>query len=126
MRNPQRIAIADRSYLSHNIYEMLLKPLGYSLFCFKTLKELKENLDDKLGCLAFLINSNTFGNHFDRHFLWLEKDPMIREIHKIFLCQQGEKKFRLKLKKISNSRLIDKPFHPTELGKMLGKIFNGS
>ena len=124
MKSPLRIAIADRSALAHNVYKMLLKPLGFSLFHYKTLRDLKENLNFKWGCDCFLINSNTFGNHLDRHFEWFKKEPSLESIHKIFLCEPAEKKIQSQLKVLPHSHFVLKPFYPASLEETLNAVMS--
>jgi len=122
MQNYRRIAIVDRSALAHNVYKMILKPLGFSLFHYKTLREFKENLDSKWGCNCFLINSNTFGNHLDRHLEWLKREPFLQRTHKIFLCEASEKKIQSQLKELPRSHLVLRPFYPDFLEKTLNRF----
>lgn len=114
MKNIRRAAIADKSRLAHNVYEMILRPLGFSLFPFRTLTELKENLDWKWNLSLFLVSSNVFGRHFEKHLEWFQKEKVLQAIPKIFLCDGGEKKCQILLKKLSNSHIVVRPFHPKE------------
>lgn len=123
MKNHQRVAIADRSLLAHNIYETLLKPEGFTLFLFRTLREFKERLDLRLDSLVLLINSNTFGNHFDRHCQWFLQESSLDPLHKIFLCEASERKIQTLLHKIKKSHFLTLPFHPSSLKKMLKELF---
>ncbi|MDO8526363.1 MAG: hypothetical protein Q7T03_01600 [Deltaproteobacteria bacterium] len=121
MKVSRRIAIADRSILAHNVYKTILKPLGFSIFHYKTLKELKENHNFKWGCPFFLINTNTFGNHFERHLEWMQKEPGMVAVQKIFLCGALEKNIQSHLKKLPRSQLLLKPFFPETLEEKLKK-----
>ena len=118
----QRIVIADRSTLAHNLYKMLLRPLGLKFLTYQTLKDLKENLNSKWNCHLFLINSNIFGNHFDYHWEWLQKNSHLKNTHKIFLCGPGEKKIQTQLKTLSHSHLVTKPFFPDDLETILNRV----
>lgn len=118
----KRIAIADRSVLAHNIYETLLRPGGFSLFPYQTLKEMKEHLHFDWGIHLLLISSNTFGKYFDQHYAWLQKERGPKQTPKIFLCEPDETKWAKALKKLPHSRILWKPFYPPDLGKEIQKI----
>lgn len=119
MKDHQRIAIVDRSVLAQNIYATLLRPVGFSLFPFKTLRELKEKLLRQWGVQLFLINTNTFGHHLERHLDWLQTHQTWGALPKIFLCGPSEKKVLQNLKKIPNSHIVLRPFYPLELEKKI-------
>lgn len=119
---PPRIAIVDRSLLAHNVYKMLLKPFGFTLFFYKTLKNLKENMDAKWGCPVFLINSNTFGNHFENHLEWLKKEPALQTANKIFLCEPRQKEMQTHLKVLSKSHFLSRPFYPELLEETIRSV----
>ena len=116
------IVIADRSTLAHNLYKVLLKPLGLRVLFYQTVKDLKENLNPKLNCRALLINSNIFGNHFDYHWEWMQKEPRLKNMTKIFLCGPGEKKIQIHLKTLSHNHLVTKPFSPDSLEEILKRV----
>ncbi|MBI4124441.1 MAG: hypothetical protein HY609_04980 [Deltaproteobacteria bacterium] len=118
----KRIAIADRSVLAHNVYETLLKPEGYSLFPYQTLKELKEHLHFDWGIQLLLVSSNTFGKYFDQHYKWFLKEKGPCRTAKIFLCETGEKKWAGALKKLPKSQIVWKPFYPPELEEKISRI----
>lgn len=118
----KRIAIADRSVLAHNVYETLLKPEGFSLFPYQTLKELKEHLHFDWGIHLLLISSNTFGKYFDQHYQWLQREEGPRRTPKIFLCETSEKKKAQALKRLPKSQILWKPFYPPELKKKIRQI----
>ena len=124
-QNFRRVAIADRSVLAHNVYQMLLKPLGLSLFPFKTLKDLKENFNRKWNLNLLLINSNTFGHYFEKHMEWFLNENNIQKTPKFFLCESGEKKILSGLKKLPNSFILAKPFYPSEFEKKVAHLFKG-
>lgn len=115
MKSPKRIAIVDRSLLAQNLYGILLKPLGFSLFPFKSLHELKENFNGSFRLNALLINSNVFGKNFDLQLDWLQNDPRTKPLVKFFVCKKEEKKLGTRLKKISRN-WIYRPFDPAQLG----------
>lgn len=118
----KRIAIVDRSVLAHNVYETLLKPEGFSLFPYQTLKEMKEHLHFDWGIHLLLISSNTFGRYFERHYAWLESEKGPRGAHKIFLCESGEQKWAQELKKLPRSEILWKPFYPPDLRRKIRQI----
>ncbi len=122
MKNGRRIAIIDRSFLAHNVYQMLLKPLGYSLLRFNNLKNFKDNRIDKMGCCALLINSNVFGKQFDTHLNWMRKEAPFHSLEKIFFCNSEEKKIQEALKKLPHSHVVVKPFYPQQLKETLEKM----
>lgn len=113
--------MADRSWLAHNLYRMILKPLDFSLFFYKTLRDLRESSIVKQAPI-FLINTNTFGKYFEAHVEWLKKDPAVSGHEKIFLCDGNEAETSV-LKKIPQSRCLLKPFYPPQLQEMLEKIY---
>lgn len=121
MQTPKRVAIADRSLLAHNIYRMILKPFDFSLFFYKTLRDLKESSIAKQGPIL-LINTNTFGKYFETHVEWLKKDPAVSGHEKIFLCDDNGAETSA-LKKIPQSRCLLKPFDPQTLKEVLQKIY---
>ena len=118
----QRIAIADRSTLAHNLYKMILRPLGFNFLSYQTVRDIKENFNPKWNVKAFLFNSNIFGNHFEYHWEWLQKDPRFKNVPKIFLCGAGEKKIQERLKALPHSHLVTKPFFPDALETILTKV----
>lgn len=122
MKNTRRIAVVDRSFLAHNVYQMLLKPLGYSLLAYSSLKNLKESRIHKMGCHMLLMNSNVFGRQFDTHLAWMQKEAAFHPLEKIFLCNPGEKKMQNELRKLSRSHIVVKPFYPMQLKETLEKI----
>ncbi|MDP2600444.1 MAG: hypothetical protein Q8P84_06930 [Deltaproteobacteria bacterium] len=122
MKSPRRIAIVDRSVLAHNVYQLLLKPLGYSLLPFNDIKSLKSVLTPRSGLKVLLINSNVFGKNFESGLEWLKKEGVLKNLEKLFLCQAGEKKIAGELRKLPRSRVVLKPFHPRQLEEALKKI----
>lgn len=120
------MTIVDRSRLAHNIYAMILRPLGYSLFPFKTLREMKENLPRPKNMQLVVVNSNTFGHHFANHFDWFYHNKDLTSIPKIFLCDPKEKDYVQNLKKIPNSEIIWKPFYPPDLKKKIAEVLESS
>lgn len=122
MKNLRRIAIVDRSVLAHNVYQLLLKPLGYSLFSFNNFKSLRNSLTSKSGLKVLLINSNVFGKNFESCFDWLKKEGAVKDLEKIFLCEADEKKMAGELKNLPRSRVVLKPFHPRQLEETLEKL----
>lgn len=118
----QRIVIADRSALAHNLYKIFLHPLGLKCSSYQTMRDLKENGMTPKQCRAFLINSNIFGNHFDYHWEWLRKNSSWKTVPKIFLCGHGEKKMERLLKTLPQSHLLTKPFSPDTLESILKRI----
>lgn len=113
------VAIVDRSTLAHNVYKMLLKPYGYRLSYYKTLRDLKEGFHPKGSKPVLLISSNAFGNHFERHLEWLQNEASVRWTPKVFLCLSDEKKIIAQLKKVPRSHLVLRPFFPPVLKKTL-------
>jgi len=122
MKNVRRIAVVDRSVLAHNVYRLLLRPLGYSLFPFNSIQSLKNTLTSKSGLHALLVNSNVFGKNFEGGFDWLKKEGTVKNLEKIFLCQAGENKMAGALKNLPKSRVVLKPFHPSQLKEVLEKL----
>lgn len=122
MKSARRIAIVDRSVLANNIYQLLLKPLGFSLISYNTLKSLKESLDEKGAPHILLINSNVFGKNFADDLEWFKKGERVKGMEKIFLCHTDEKKIADQLKKVPHSRVVSKPFYPSQLGEALEKL----
>ncbi|OGQ43146.1 MAG: hypothetical protein A3I70_00575 [Deltaproteobacteria bacterium RIFCSPLOWO2_02_FULL_44_34] len=114
--------IADKSVLAHNVYKMLLKPLGFSLFFYKTLHDLKQNFDSKLSCDCFLINSNALGTQWDRTMTWLKEETKLKAAPKVFLCDEEEKAIQSLFKKLPNSHVVFRPFYPPALETTLKGI----
>ena len=126
MKVAPRVAVVDRSFLAHNVYKMILKPLGFTVFSYMTLREFKENFNfKKSGCRVFLVNSNTFGNHFDRHWEWFRGEAALKNVDKIFLCEREEKKFQSELKKMDRGHLLLRPFAPEQLEETVKKFYTG-
>lgn len=123
MKGFRRIAIADRSALAHNVYQILLKPLGFSLFPYKTIKALRENLNWKWEPGLFLISTNTFSSPLEKYLDWFLKEKRMGAIPKVFLCEEEEEKIWLSLKKLPNSSLLKKPFYPPELMKIVKEFY---
>lgn len=123
MERFKRIAIVDRSLLAHNVYQILLQPLGYSLFPFKNLKEFKEKVNWRWRLGLFLISSNAFGGSFKSYCEWFQKEKNCQPIPKVFLCEAEEKNVSAQLKKMSKSRILFKPFYPEELTQMVRGVF---
>lgn len=117
MPNFLRVAIVDRSFLAHNVYATLLKPLGFSLFSFQTLKELKESFNPKWNTDFFLINSNAFAASKEKYLEWFQKEKNLRATPKVFICEAEKKGIWDELKKIPNSHFLMKPFYPPEFGE---------
>jgi len=124
-----RAAVVDRSFLAHNVYATLLKPLGFSLFSFQTLKELKESFNPKWNANFFLINSNAFVGSKEKYLEWFQKEKSLKAIPKVFICEADGKKWLghpfgmvSELKKIPNSHFLTKPFYPPEFGEKVKKL----
>lgn len=123
MKEYRRLAIADRSLLSHNIYGMILRPLGFSLFPHKTFRELRENFSEKWEWKVILVNSNTLQYSPEQSLRWFEEDPFARKAQKIFLCDPNDAKIRSRLKKIDKAHWLEKPFYPHDLVQKLEALF---
>lgn len=109
----------DRSVLAQNVYAAILRPAGFSLFTFKTLRELKERRWFQRSIRLLLINSNTFGHYLETHLEWFQTYPEVVALPKIFLCDPNEKKVLQNLKKISHSQIVHRPFYPSVLTKKI-------
>lgn len=123
MERFKRIAIVDRSLLAHNVYQILLRPLGYSLFPFKNLKEFKEKINWRWRLGLFLISSNAFGGSFKNYCEWFQKEKNLQFVPKVFLCEGEEKNLSAQLKKMSKSQILLRPFYPEELTNMVKELF---
>lgn len=119
MREFKRIVTVDRSLLAQHIYEVILRPLGISLFSFQTLRKLKETPPWDLGVHLLLVNSNTFGHYLENHLSWFQEAEEVVPLPKIFLCDSGEKKIVQTLKSVPNSQILFRPFYPPELEKKI-------
>lgn len=119
MKNPKRIAVIDRSVLARNLYHLLLKPQGFSLFSFATLHEFRRHFNGSFRLNALLINSNALGKNPEGHLEWLALDPRARSLPVVFVCEKKENKILSRLKKAANGAFLYRPFEPAHLGEKI-------
>jgi hypothetical protein len=112
-----RVVIIDRSILAVNMYRLLLRPLGAFFLMAKRYEEARPWFfrKDKIDLAVF--NSNTFGKKFDEYVARFESDEPLAGVPKIFLCRDTEKGWQKRLSRLSNSRVMERPFHPDDFLK---------
>ncbi len=123
IENP-RIAIADRSQLAANIYQLLLVPFQPTLVVRRRFEELRPHFFRRERVHLGLFNSNTFGKKFDEILKHLTEDEPLRRVKKVFLCRasHAEDEWRERLGRLANSTVITRPFHPAELTQLLKRL----
>lgn len=112
-----RVVIVDRSVLAVNMYRLLLRPLGASFLIAKRYEEARPWFFRKDKIDLAIFNSNTFGKKFDEYLKRFESDEPLAGIPKIFLCRDIEKTWAKRLGRLSNARVVEKPFHPDDFLK---------
>lgn len=114
-----RIVIVDRSILAVNMYRLLLRPMGASFLVAKRYEEARPWFFRKDRIDLAIFNSNTFGKKFDEYFKRFESDGPVAGIPKIFLCRDSEKTWSKQLGRLTNAKVMEKPFHPDDFLKVV-------
>lgn len=121
-----RTIIVDRSFLAVNMYKLLLRPFVTTFLVAKRYEEARpwffrrEKID-----IAF-FNTNTFGRKFDDYYAHFVADEPLQKIPKVFLCCERDRDLQSKLKKLPNSTVVMRPFHPDAFMKLVKDLLEGS
>lgn len=125
MQSFKRAAIVDRSHLAQNVYETILRPFHLSLLSFRSFRQLREDFDPKWKVSFLLVNSNALSSNLEKNLEWLEGDQRLRSLRKVFICDAGERKLRSRVRALSNSRLLQRPFYPPEFEAKIKSLLKG-
>ena len=113
-----RIVICDRSQLATNIYEMILKPHGVTLFTFSSLSEFRKAWDSAIRVDTLVVNENALDKK-GKDLNWLEEEPKLKKVRRYFLCSEKDSKLKSVFRGNKQNRTIDLPFYPEVFGKAI-------
>lgn len=119
-----RIAVADRSELAKNMYQLLLGPLGGELIVRRRFEEVRPHFFRRPGVALGIFSSNVFGKKFDEIAARMIEDEPLKRAPKIFLCRENpaEEPWRERLQALPNAHVLVRPFHPDELSALVARI----
>ena len=117
------LAIVDSSLLARNLYQVLLKPKGYSCYSFQNFDLLKTFFIKKsIAVEGIVISANAFREEADDQFFhYFRSDPFLKNLPKLFLFRHGEKKRKLKFQYLEKAFVLERPCHPTEIYEVIGQ-----
>ena len=120
-----RAVIVDRSLLAVNMYRLLLSPVVTTFLVAKRYEEARPWFFRREKIDIAILNSNTFGKKFDEYYDHFSKDEPLQKMPKVFLCREKEGNWQANLKKLPNSTVVARPFHPDAFLELITRIIEG-
>lgn len=114
MKKKKRIVVCDPSRLGSNLYEMILKPCGASLFLFDSLGAFRKVWETSVRVDAFLIHLRGVDQK-KKDLEWLLAEPKLQKAALVFLSPEKEENFSFDLPVGRRFQTLCLPVYPSAL-----------